>query len=179
MTLNINLYAGPGVGKSVTMANLFVALKLRGIHCEMVPEFAKELQYDGVLLTTPQLRIVREQLRRQSRLQGHAEVVVTDSPVPLSLPYSPRPARDRLERIVRKETAGWTCLNLLLHRDLDEGYETKGRYQDKEGAKSFHRDVMVPFVKEYHGADVVELHVEAVLPWVLDYLERREERRAA
>ena len=39
----VNLFAGPGSGKSTTCAGLFSKLKLAGIYCEMVLEYAKEL----------------------------------------------------------------------------------------------------------------------------------------
>lgn len=37
----INLFAGPGAGKSTTAARLFSTLKLRGKNAELVQEFAK------------------------------------------------------------------------------------------------------------------------------------------
>lgn len=39
----INLYGGPGTGKSTTAAMLFAKMKLAGFNCEYVPEFAKDL----------------------------------------------------------------------------------------------------------------------------------------
>ena len=41
-TLVINLFGGPGCGKSTTMARLFADLKARGYNVEMVSEFAKD-----------------------------------------------------------------------------------------------------------------------------------------
>lgn len=45
-TLIVNLVAGPGTGKSTTMAGVFYKLKSLGIDCEMVTEFAKELVWE-------------------------------------------------------------------------------------------------------------------------------------
>ena len=42
----INIFGGPGTGKSVTAARLFAELKLQHKNCELVTEFAKELTYD-------------------------------------------------------------------------------------------------------------------------------------
>ena len=39
----LNLYGGPGVGKSTGAAYIFSMLKLAGINCELVREYAKEL----------------------------------------------------------------------------------------------------------------------------------------
>lgn len=38
----INLFAGPGSGKSTTCAGVFNKLKLAGINCEMALEYAKD-----------------------------------------------------------------------------------------------------------------------------------------
>jgi len=36
MTLVVNLYGGPGTGKSTTAAATFAELKMAGINCELV-----------------------------------------------------------------------------------------------------------------------------------------------
>ena len=40
-TLVINLFGGPGVGKSTLCASVFAKLKIMGIDCEMATEYAK------------------------------------------------------------------------------------------------------------------------------------------
>ena len=45
-TLVINLFGGPGCGKSTTMARIFADLKIQGYNAEMVSEFAKDLVYE-------------------------------------------------------------------------------------------------------------------------------------
>ena len=39
--LVVNLFAGPGRGKSVMSAEVFALLKKRGINCELIQEYAK------------------------------------------------------------------------------------------------------------------------------------------
>ena len=41
-TLIVNLYGGPGCGKSTGAAYLFSKLKMAGVDAEYVPEFAKD-----------------------------------------------------------------------------------------------------------------------------------------
>ena len=38
----VNLFAGPGSGKSTTCAGVFAKLKLAGVNCEMALEYAKD-----------------------------------------------------------------------------------------------------------------------------------------
>lgn len=159
MTLHINFYAGPGVGKTVTAAALFVALSLQGVHAELVREYAKELTYKGTIHLVSQKEIFAEQYARQSLFHGHAQVVITDSPVPLTLIYgSEEDFHDAHEKI-RELTGDWESLNFLLHRDLDSGYQTAGRYQNIDQAKSLHHDVVVPFCRSYHTDDLIEHNV--------------------
>ncbi len=163
-TLNVNLMAGPGVGKSVLMSQLFAALKLQGVHCEMCPEYAKELVYEDRIDTADQLWILAEQHRRQARLQGRARVVVTDSSLHVSLAYVEPELRVHFEALVAHATRHWQCLNVLLHRDLDTGYEQAGRYQSKEAARAFHEEVVVPHLRRTLGSQLIELQVAEALP---------------
>ncbi len=176
-TLNVNLMAGPGVGKSVLMSQLFATLKLSGVHCEMCPEYAKELVYEGRIDTADQLWILAEQHRRQARLQGRAQVVVTDSSLHVSLAYVEPEVRGHFEALVAHATRDWACLNVLLHRDLETGYEQAGRYQSKEAARAFHDEVVVPHLRRALGGQLIELDVEQALPAlqarVHDWLSRR------
>lgn len=87
MTKVINLFAGPGAGKSTTAADLFRLMKNRGVKCELVTEYAKDLAYEGAPLDN-QLYVLAKQDSRQRRLVGKVDYVITDSPLPLSLVYA-------------------------------------------------------------------------------------------
>lgn len=163
MTLNINLVGGPGVGKSILMSDLFSTLKKQNIHCEKVPEYAKDLQYDGRLVTTPPLKIVTEQYLRQLRLQGKAEVAVTDAAVPLSLVYSPVAYRTEMSKVVRLLTQDWLSINVLVHKNAAHAYETGGRDQSRDEAQEFHENHVTPFMRSYYGESLLELNSEGAL----------------
>ena len=45
----VNLFAGPGSGKSTTCAGVFSKLKLIGINCEMALEYAKDKVWENSL----------------------------------------------------------------------------------------------------------------------------------
>ena len=177
-TLNVCLWAGPGVGKSVTAALLFAALKLERVQCELVTEFAKDLSYEGVLRDTPQEVILREQMRRLHRVQGKVEVVVTDAPPHVSQLYAQPDERDFVDQHLAEHAAGMDFWHVLLERDLASHYEQNGRWQTPSQAQSFHRNVVEPFVKSVPGQRYFELHVDeavrVLVPAVLSRLLRPE-----
>ena len=91
----INLWGGPGCGKSTTATGLFSLMKMRGHKVELVTEYAKELTYDEDWQTLTQQEIILpEQYKRQKRLENHVDYAITDSPIPLNLIY----ARDDLSK---------------------------------------------------------------------------------
>lgn len=86
----LNLYGGPGVGKSTLAAEIFVELKRRGIRAELVGEFAKELSYEMAYnVMADQHYLFAIQAHRLWRLeQAGVEVAVCDSPLLLNLAYN-------------------------------------------------------------------------------------------
>jgi len=83
----INLYGAPGSGKSTIAASLFARLKVLGIHrVELVTEFAKDLAYEDRLNHNWPL-ILGTQLERLLRVKDKVDVIITDSPLHLSVIY--------------------------------------------------------------------------------------------
>lgn len=88
MTLIVNFFAGPGAGKSTTKAGLFFEMKHAGLRVESIDEFAKELTYDGAHdAMQNEMWMLAEQDRRQRRLIGKVDFVLTDAPLLKSLFY--------------------------------------------------------------------------------------------
>lgn len=84
----INILGGPGVGKSTTAAGIFYEMKRMDINCELVSEFPKELSWENSIdLIENQIFIFAEQFRRQFRLLGNVDYIITDSPLILSSVY--------------------------------------------------------------------------------------------
>lgn len=85
----INLWGGPGSGKSTVAAGLFYHMKMRHLNVELVTEYAKDLVYSNTLsvLKNYQEFIFAEQNRRQQILEGKVDWAITDSPLLLSHIY--------------------------------------------------------------------------------------------
>lgn len=92
MTLIVNLWGGPGSGKSTTAAGLFARMKLAGAKVELAHEFAKEVVYKGDLDTLEdQWYVTGHQANRLRRLVGKVDFVINDSPLPLGIVYAKPP----------------------------------------------------------------------------------------
>lgn len=137
MTLVVNLYGGPGTGKSTTAAGAFAQLKSEGVKAELVHEFAKDLTWEerhAALRYQPY--IFGKQSWHIERLMGKTDVIITDSPILLSSHiYNDRlwtAQKVALEELGRVTHAAWTTLDIFLERNPAlHPFVQAGRNQDE------------------------------------------------
>jgi len=97
----INLYGGPGTGKSTLAARVYAELRTRGCGAELVTEYAKELVWLGrIAEMEDQLSIFAQQHRRILRVYHQVEYIVTDAPLLNSLIYQPKGYPPEFEAMV-------------------------------------------------------------------------------
>ena len=133
MAIVINLFAGPGVGKSTTAARVFSELKLRGINCEMALEFAKDKVWEESFKTMDdQIYIFGKQFHKIWRLKDKVDVIICDSPLPISIVYDKENSQP-FHALVMEQFNKFVNFNYLLKRG--DGYQTEGRLQTEEEAK--------------------------------------------
>ena len=88
-TILINIYGGPGAGKSTTAAGVFYELKRIGYDCGLVTEMATELVYDEAFnVMNDQIYLFGEQWHRTFRMLGKVDFIVTDSPLLMNIVYN-------------------------------------------------------------------------------------------
>lgn len=125
-TAIINLFGGPGVGKSTAAAVIYAQMKFRGLSCEYIPEFAKELAYTSDLDTLDnQFYVSAIQYHRQYKLIGRVDYIVTDSPVLQGKIYNRQFAG--LDNLLAEIHAKTNSINIFLRRDEDAAFEEDGR----------------------------------------------------
>ena len=91
----ISIYGQPGAGKSTISAYIFAKLKMLGVNCELVTEFAKDKVWEeNNTALSNQIYIFAKQYYRMSRCTGQVDVIVTDSPLFLSPFYNKDPEID-------------------------------------------------------------------------------------
>jgi len=150
----INIFGGPGTGKSVTAAQLFADLKKENRNCELVTEFAKELTWDeSYRVMANQIWIFANQHHRMYRLKEKVDFIVTDAPLFNSIVYSGKGEENKkFHEFVWGEFNKYNNLNIYLERETE--YKQEGRYQDEDGAVKIDNEVLrcfnyfnVPYVK--------------------------------
>jgi nicotinamide riboside kinase len=157
-SLYCNVVAGPGLGKSVFASGLFTLLKVAGVDCEMVREYAKELVWEDKLdMFVDNRYITDEQKRRQDVVRGKVQVIITDSPLILGLAY-PSPISETewtpWANNIAKEFKEQNNINILLKRKEDHPYHVKGRAQTESESIQKHNEIHqmlldndIPFVE--------------------------------
>jgi hypothetical protein len=173
----INLYAGPGAGKSTTAASLYAALNRAGAHMgfkvALVTEFIKEeMVYSNQFPEGyDQVWIFGNQIHREDKALRHHDFIVTDSPLPLSVAYTSKhgqPAWQEMGAIAAKFEKDFPSLNIILDREGIQ-YETGTRYQDLTGAvemdKIIHKVVSDTTQGDFHVFRTVDF--DEILRFVL------------
>jgi len=133
-TIVVNFFAGPGCGKSTGASWLFSQLKLNGVDCEYVSEFAKDKVWEnnGEVFKC-EFYITGKQSFKVSRCFGKVDVIITDSPIAISMAYS---ESDKFKAAVLEEFNKYekNNMNILLRRTVP--YDQNGRFQTEDEAKN-------------------------------------------
>lgn len=135
MTKVINLFGGPGCGKSTGAAYIFSMLKMRGYNCELVTEFAKDKTWEhNSKALSCQPYVFGKQCYRMDRCKDEVDIIITDSPLFLSAMYNDdSDIEPDFTQTVIKKFNEFENYNFFLKRSKE--YNPKGRNQTEEEAK--------------------------------------------
>ena len=164
----INFFGSSGSGKSTSALGLAYELKKRGISCEYIPEYAKDLVYSGCqhLLTQNQLFIFGEQHRRMAILKdSEIKYLICDTPILLGLYYGLKynTTGPELNNLILKEFNSYDNINIFLTRVAP--FQQFGRVETEEESdrnsseiKQLLLDKHIPF-EEYESHDSLAGHL--------------------
>ena len=138
----INLFGGPGTGKSTTAADLFALMKWKNINVELVNEYAKEVTWaERYQILEDQLYIMAKQNHKLWRLKGKVDWVITDSPLILSLVYAKPDYFPSYYRAFGHELYNhYDNINIFLKRE--KPYHKVGRNQTEEEARQKDEEIL-------------------------------------
>ena len=125
----VNLFGAPGAGKSTGASYIFSRLKMAGVNAELVTEFAKDKVWEeNKAVFKNQAYIFGKQYFKISRCADKVDVIITDSPLLLSVVYNTDPVLgENFNNVVRDVMNSYDCRNYYLNRV--KPYNSIGRHQ--------------------------------------------------
>jgi hypothetical protein len=136
LPLMLNLFGGPGIGKTTMAARLFVELKLRGLEAANPEEHAKLAIWKGRPdLLDQQLVILGRSWETLHALADKVDVVVMDSPLLLCSVYAGDKEKLHFHQTVADFHKRMPRLNIVLRRPQDLLYSQRGRRENVHSAK--------------------------------------------
>lgn len=143
MSKIINLFGGPGIGKSSIAAGITYKLKKNHVSCNNPYEFPKSLAWDqNIEATRDQLFVLANQHRGIAQSYNKVDYIVVDSPILFSLIYKTwyntgYPANfysDSFNQMVLDLHNKYDNINILLERS-EGNYNEEERYQSLDESK--------------------------------------------
>lgn len=118
MSLIVNCFGGPGVGKSTLATRLYSSLKQKHYDVEYVNEFAKEMVYeDNTKVLANQVLVFGTQLHRLKMASENNSIVICDSPILLSAVYNPNTSKHLIELVVEMHNK-FNNYNIFIKRTM-------------------------------------------------------------
>lgn len=161
--LLLNLFGGPGTGKSTMASIIHARMKEAGVNSEYISEYAKDKTWEGNGTTLEcQPYVTGKQFWRQFRLLGGVDFAVTDSPLITGLLYQGFGCTPDWEKGVINQFHLFNNLNVFLVRNsANHPYNTKGRNQTEEQAMEIDNKTRALLIR--YGIPFVEVEIGETL----------------
>jgi hypothetical protein len=145
MSLIINFFGGPGIGKSTQAASLFGIMKRENFEVELTYEYPKIVAWEENLSAIKdQFFITANQHRNITRLYGKVKYIVVDSPIILGIIYKNMYLKseeypgafydENFDLFLLNLFKKYQNLNIFLRRN-DNTYDNNGRFQTLQESK--------------------------------------------
>lgn len=164
----INIFGGPGAGKTTLAMSVFTSLNMQQKKIEYVDEYAKELTWNQSFKLMENQRIIfANQHQKFYRLRDALEIVVTDAPLFNSIVYSGKDEDNKtFHADVFHEFNKYQNLNFFLKRETT--YQTHGRTQKLEDAMKVDEEVLRCL--EYFNVPYVSLGLKNATETILSFI---------
>jgi hypothetical protein len=185
--MRINLFSGPGCGKSTLAAWLFSQLKVLRpeMQVEQVSEYIKGWAWEKrVPQSWDQFYIFGKQLHHEDKVLRHGVHVVTDSPLLLQIAYIERQGNEFVQEclsVAMKFDQRFPSMNIRLLRDVP--YQQEGRYENLAQAQEMDERITTLLKRMYSTrtagyATFSPLDRDAILEYVLLGLDNAQPKAA-
>jgi deoxyadenosine/deoxycytidine kinase len=182
MSKVINLFGGPGIGKSSIAAGLTYKLKKKHISCDNPYEFPKLLAWDnnGEAIKD-QLYVLANQHRGITKSWGKVDYLILDSPILLSLiyrnyydsddTYPQRLYGESFDKMVLDVFNQYDNINIVLERSAEGDHNEKERYQTLDMSRDLDNAIDATLVKHkipHYRVKVGDNTLEEILKIILE-----------
>lgn len=157
MTKVVNIFGGPGVGKSTVAMELTSLMKRNGTRVEYVNEYVKGHMFSGRTDALElQEYIFAKQHHKQHILRDKVDYIITDAPLLLSCIYAPNDAlKSALETYIWGMFNRFDNVNIVLKRDLTTPYQQYGREQTE--VEAIIKDAEIQEYLEWHTVEFMRI----------------------
>lgn len=168
-TIVINLIGGPGSGKSTCASGIFYELKKLGINCELSLEFVKDKVWEeSYKVLDDQLYVFGKQYHKLFRLKDKVDVIITDSPLLISIHYNKISSQHFNNLVVEQYH---TFNNLMYFINRSETYQSEGRLQTKKESEMIDRDIKT--ILETYDIDYTEISCENAVEYIVNEVKKK------
>ena len=176
----INLFGGPGCGKSTMAAYIFSKLKMQHINCELVTEFAKDKTWEhNKRALACQPYVFGNQCYRIDKLKDQVDVIITDSPLFLAVFYNyDKSIEPEFTQMVLKKFNSFKNMNFFLIRN--KKYNPIGRSQTEEEARALDNKIKSQLDSLHIEYGIINGDVkmadEVIIPLIKNELDNSKKR---
>lgn len=167
MVRRINIYGGPGIGKSTVAASLFAELKKKGANVELCPEHVKGWAYEGRKFTHHEqiLGFANQMFMEATFLRNSDAMIISDSPPFLYACYTKRYCGSQyaspLFDLVRPYDREFPALQVMLERGSFP-YQEVGRVHTEGQSKEMDSIIKHALAEAYEDNILYATPVNAV-----------------
>lgn len=176
----VNIFGGPGTGKSTLALELTAELKKHGYNADYVSEVAKEYVYSGdtdILKSeslSSQLNLLHKQKAKLDLcIKGGLDYIVIDSPLLLNLAYFndksiSNNATQYYQKYVYNIFKRYNNINFLILRG-NSLYNRQGRIQSKDDA--INKDIVISELLRQYGIKTTSITNDVSIDDIIDYIK--------
>jgi nicotinamide riboside kinase len=168
--LIVNLFGGPGIGKTTLAARIFADLKARDIEAACPEEYAKIAIWQGrSYLLDNQLILLGRGWDTITSLAVKVDVIILDSPLLLASHYAGSSEQEHFHQTVLDYHRRHDRMNILLERVPGATYSTSGRRETSQQAIGI--DAQLESLLDMSGEDFSRVSAQQeTMPALIEYL---------
>lgn len=169
-TLFVNLFAGPGAGKTTASAGLYFYLKMQNEKVRLLQEFPKDLiDREDKRTLSFQPYILAQHYYNQYIMDGKYDIVITDSPLILSSIFKTPGCTEHFDDVVLEQFNQFDNINFYLNRIPEATYDDSERRESYQ--ESLHKDKELKQLLSDKSIPYTEIEVASDATYIFEMID--------